>query len=208
MAWDSIGWIGIAFVAYLIGSFPTSTLAARWLKRQDIRSLGDQNAGAANVYRNLGARAGLTVGTVDIAKGALAVLLVKFIGGGTALQMTAGLAAVAGHNWPFFLQFRGGRGAATTLGVFMGLIPLPAVPLSLGALLILALSRRSTVALTFFFLSMPLVAWLTGVGVAFIGYVVLLPVVVGITHFASQRKVEEPVEQAEQCAGIPTPESQ
>ena len=132
MAWDSIGWIGIAFVAYLIGSFPTSTLAARWLKRQDIRNLGDQNAGAANVYRNLGARAGLTVGTVDIAKGALAVLLVKFIGGGTALQMTAGLAAVAGHNWPFFLQFRGGRGAATTLGVFMGLIPLPAVPLVPG----------------------------------------------------------------------------
>ncbi len=208
MAWDSIGWIGITFAAYLIGSFPTSTLAARWLKRQDIRDLGDKNAGAANVYRNLGARAGLAVGTIDIGKGALAVLFAKFVGGGAALQMTAGLAAVAGHNWPFYLQFRGGRGAATALGVFMGLIPFPAVPMSLGALLILALSRRSTVALTFFFLSMPLIAWLTGVRLAFIGYVILLPVVVGITHFSSQRKIEKPAEQPEQCAGIPTPESQ
>ncbi len=205
---ESIGWIGIAFTAYLIGSFPTASLAARWLKREDIRSMGDKNAGAANAYRNLGARAGLAVGAVDIAKGALAVLFAKFVGGGAALQMIAGLAAVAGHNWPFYLQFRGGRGAATTLGVFMGLIPLPAVPMSLGALLILALSRRSTVALTFFFLSMPLVAWLAGVRLAFIGYVVLLPVVVGITHFSTQRGTEEPEEHPEQCHGVPTPERQ
>ena len=194
--------------AYLIGSFPTAQLAARWLKRRDIRTLGDKNAGAANVYRNFGARAGLTVGAVDIAKGALAVYLAKFVGGGTALQMTSGLAAVAGHNWPFYLQFRGGRGAATTLGVFMGLLPMPAVPLSLGALLILALSRRSTVALTFFFLSMPLVAWLTGAGIAFLGYVVLLPVIVGIAHFASLRKVPDPGEESEQSAGMPSPERQ
>ena len=208
MAWESVGWIFLALAAYLIGSFPTAHLAARWLKRRDIRTLGDKNPGAANVYRNFGARAGLTVGAVDIAKGALAVYLAKFVGGGTALQMTSGLAAVAGHNWPFYLQFRGGRGAASTLGVFIGLLPMPAVPLSLGALLILALSRRSTVALTFFFLAMPLVAWLTGAGVAFLGYVVLLPVIVGITHFASQRKAEDPVEQPEQSAGIPSPERQ
>ena len=208
MAWESISWLGLVVAAYLIGSLPTASLVARWLKREDIRTLGDRNAGAANVYRNLGARAGLTVGTVDIAKGAAAILLAKFAGGDTALQMTAGLAAVAGHNWPFFHQFRGGRGAATTLGVFMGLLPMPGIPLSLGALLILALSKRATVALTFFFLSMPLVAWLTGAGVAFLGYVILLPLVVAIAHFTSQRKIDKPQEQPEQCAGIPTPESQ
>ena len=162
MAWESIGWVFLVFAAYLIGSFPTAHLATRRLKRQDIRALGDRNAGAANVYRNLGARAGLAVGAGDIAKGALAVLLVKFAGAETALQMTAGLAAVAGHNWPFYLQFRGGRGAATAIGVFIALIPLPAIPMSLGALLILALSRRAIVALTLFFLAMPLLTWLTG----------------------------------------------
>ena len=208
MAWESISWLGLVVAAYLIGSLPTASLVARWLKREDIRTLGDGNAGAANVYRNLGARAGLTVGTVDIAKGAAAVLLAKFAGGDTALQMTAGLAAVMGHNWPFFHQFRGGRGAATTLGVFMGLLPLPGIPLSLGALLILALSKRATVALTFFFLAMPLVAWLTGARVAFLGYVILLPMVVAIAHFTSQRKIDKPQEHPEQCAGIPTPESQ
>jgi glycerol-3-phosphate acyltransferase PlsY len=208
LAWESIGWLGIIVAAYLIGSLPTANLAARWLKRQDIRTLGDRNAGAANAFRNLGARAGLTVGAVDIGKGAAAILLAKFVGGETALQMTAGLAAVVGHNWPFFLQFRGGRGAATTLGVFMGLLPMPGIPLSLGALLILALSKRATVALTFFFLAMPLVAWLTGAGIAFLGYVILLPVVVAIAHFASQRKIDKPQVQPEQCAGIPTPESQ
>ena len=208
MALESIGWIFLAFAAYLVGSFPTAHLASRRLKRQDIRDLGDRNAGAANAYRNLGARAGLAVGAIDIGKGVLAVYLAKFVGGGAALQMTAGIAAVAGHNWPFYLQFRGGRGAATTLGVFMGLIPLPAVPLSLGALLILALSKRATVALTFFFLSMPLVAWLTGAGAAFLGYVILLPVIVGISHFASQRKAAETGEDAEQPASMPSPESQ
>jgi glycerol-3-phosphate acyltransferase PlsY len=208
LAWESISWLGLVVAAYLIGSLPTASLVARWLKREDIRTLGDGNAGAANVYRNLGARAGLTVGTVDIAKGAAAVLLAKFAGGDTALQMTAGLAAVMGHNWPFFHQFRGGRGAATTLGVFMGLLPLPGIPLSLGALLILALSKRATVALTFFFLAMPLVAWLTGARVAFLGYVILLPMVVAIAHFTSQRKIDKPQEHPEQCAGIPTPESQ
>ena len=78
----------------------------------------------------------------------------------------------------------------------------------MGALLILALSKRATVALTFFFLAMPLVAWLTGAGVAFLGYVILLPLVVAIAHFTSQRKIDKPQEQPEQCAGIPTPESQ
>ena len=132
MAWESIGWLGIIVAAYLIGSLPTANLAARWLKRQDIRTLGDRNVGAANAFRNLGARAGLTVGAVDIGKGAAAILLAKFAGGETALQMTAGLAAVVGHNWPFYLQFRGGRGAATTLGVFMGLLPCLAFPYPWG----------------------------------------------------------------------------
>ena len=208
MAWESISWIALTVVAYLIGSLPTANLAARWLKRRDIRTLGDGNAGAANAYRNLGARAGLMVGTVDIAKGVLAVLLAKFAGAETALQMTAGLAVVAGHNWPFYLQFRGGRGAAAAMGVFMGMLPLPGIPLSLGALLILALSRRATVALTFFFLAMPLVTWLTGAGIAFLGYVILLPVVVAIAHFSSQRRTSKSQEQTGQCAGIPTPESQ
>ena len=113
MPLDSISWIPLLLGAYIIGSFPTAYLAGHFLKKADIREMGDKNAGAANVYRNLGHTAGLSVGVIDIAKGALVVLIARVLMDGTAPLMVAGLAGIAGHNWPFYLHFRGGRGAAT-----------------------------------------------------------------------------------------------
>ena len=85
MAWDGISWSALFGASYLIGSIPTAYLAARILSGQDIRDLGDHNAGAANVFRNVGHRAGMAVGAIDIAKGSLAVLLTKL-----ALDSAAG----------------------------------------------------------------------------------------------------------------------
>jgi glycerol-3-phosphate acyltransferase PlsY len=206
VGWDNVGWLGLILGAYLIGSFPTAYLASRLRTGSDIRELGDRNAGAANVYRNLGPVAGITVGVVDIAKGALAVLLARLVTGGVATQMVAGLAVVAGHNWPFFLQFRGGRGAATGLGVLMAIVPVAAIPMGLGALIILLFSRSAMIALSFAFIAMPLLAWFTGASLAEIGYVVLLPVVVGLSHFASLRRVPQPQEQSGQGPVTHTPE--
>ncbi len=180
-------------MAYLIGSLPTAYLLTKRLANADIRELGDSNAGAANVYRNLGARHGLAVGAVDIAKGTLAVLLAKAFIGGQAIEMTAGLAAVVGHNWPFYLQFRGGRGAATALGALMAFIPLAGVSVGIAALAILILSKRVMMALTFAFVSIPAVAWFNGGDLATLGYAVFLPTVVGVSHYVSVRQGQDPV---------------
>ena len=88
MPWAAIAWPGLVLVSYFIGSMPTAYLATRLLKGQDIRQLGDRNVGAANVYRSVGPRAGLAVGIIDIAKGAVAVLLVKGMVDSPALEMT------------------------------------------------------------------------------------------------------------------------
>ncbi|MCH8226554.1 MAG: glycerol-3-phosphate acyltransferase, partial [Chloroflexi bacterium] len=117
MHWAALAWPGLLLISYFIGSVPTAYLATRLLKGQDIRQLGDRNVGAANVYRSVGPGIGVAVGIIDIAKGAVAVLLVKGLVDSTGLEMTAGVAALAGHNWPVYLGLRGGRGAATAVGV-------------------------------------------------------------------------------------------
>lgn len=206
MAWDSVGWISLIIGAYLIGSLPTAYLASRHLKNADIRELGDNNAGAANVYRSLGPMAGLIVGMVDIGKGALVVLLARAMMDGQAIEMTAGVAAVAGHNWPFYLQFKGGRGAATALGALMVFVPAAAIPMALGALIILAFARNAVVALSFAFIPLPLLAWFTGASLPAILYALFLPMVVGLSHFVSVRRIFQPLRQASQGPVTQTPE--
>ena len=206
MAWDSLSWISLIIGAYLIGSLPTAYLASRLYKNTDIREVGDRNAGAANVYRNLGPMAGITVGIIDIGKGALAILLARAVMDGAAVQMAAGVAAVAGHNWPFFLQFKGGRGAATALGVLMAFVPVAAIPMGLGALIILIFTRSAIVALSFAFIPLPLLSWFTGASLATISYAILLPVVVGLSHFASIRLLPQPQQDTSQKPVVHTPE--
>ena len=74
-----LSWLATALIAYLIGAIPTAYLAVRWIKGQDIRCLGDRDAGAANAARALGTATGLAVGTIDIGKGLAAVLLAHWL---------------------------------------------------------------------------------------------------------------------------------
>ena len=111
-------------VAYLLGSIPFSYIAGRLLKGIDIRQVGGGNAGALNTMREVGTAAGFGVLFADIAKGALAVLIARWLGLSLIFVSIAGFAAVVGHNWPVFLHFRGGKGAATTLGVLLVLVPI------------------------------------------------------------------------------------
>jgi len=188
MVWTGISWSGLLALAYLIGCFPTAYMLGRITKGRDIRRLGDGNAGAANAYRELGPKVGVAVWVVDAGKGAAALGLVGALAGSTVAQMLAGIAVVAGHNWPFFLQFRGGRGASTAMGVLVVVTPLAVIPLSVLSLIPLAITRSATVALSFIFVPLSLVAWLTGASVSLIGYSIALPVLVGVSHWASVRR--------------------
>jgi glycerol-3-phosphate acyltransferase PlsY len=177
----------VVLIGYLVGAIPTAFIAARVIKGQDIRSMGDENSGAANAFRELGPRVGILVGIVDAGKGALIVLVAQAFNMSLAVVMLAGLAAVIGHNWPVYLGFRGGRGVSTTIGILAALVTLPMLILALPTLLILIVRKNVTLSMAFLFIMLPLVDWWLRVSPVLIAYGVALPALAGITHYLRTR---------------------
>ena len=101
MSWDALIWLSIIALSYLIGGIHPAYFAARVLAGRDIRSLGDHNSGAANVFRNVDPKVGVLVGAVDILKGAAVILLARALVDSTALEMMAGLAVWPATTGPF-----------------------------------------------------------------------------------------------------------
>lgn len=120
-----MGWAGVvgALAGYLVGSVPTAYLFARRRHGVDIREIGSGNVGGSNMQAIDGVWATVLVGIADLAKGALAVWAALLLDLGEGTAGIIGLAVVVGHNWPVWLGFRGGRGAASTLGVLLVLFP-------------------------------------------------------------------------------------
>ena len=195
MAWFSFDWIGAMVMAYLIGAIPSAYVAGRLVKGKDIREEGDRNPGAGNTYRTIGPKAGMVVGAIDIGKGAIAVLVARALTDGTGAQMMAGVVAIIGHNWPIFLKLRGGRGAASALGVFIALVPMPAIPISLVSLALLPIVRSATIVIGLIMIVTPFVALLIGVSYSIVVYCVGLPVMVGMRHYATSRNLQRPEEE-------------
>ena len=109
--------------AYLLGSVPAAFLLAKWFYGIDIRQHGTGKTGASNVYRTTSKWLAIPVALFDIGKGAFMVWLAQLLGMSAAAQAAVGLITIAGHNWPVFLKFRGGRGIFTSLGVITILCP-------------------------------------------------------------------------------------
>jgi glycerol-3-phosphate acyltransferase PlsY len=128
-------------VGYLLGSISFAVLLVRAITGQDIRAEGSGNAGATNVLRGHGKKLALAVALLDVAKGAVAVLLVRLVTADPFWAAAAGLAAILGHVFPILYGFRGGKGVATAVGVFLVLTPL-ALLCSLAVFaLVVALTR-------------------------------------------------------------------
>ncbi len=110
--------------SYLLGATPTAYLAGRLARGIDLRQHGSKNLGATNVYRVLGWRWAIPVALIDIAKGAIPVALFgRWAAGGPWLAVGLGIAAVLGHVFSPYMHFKGGKGVATALGVFLALAP-------------------------------------------------------------------------------------
>ncbi|TYP77779.1 glycerol-3-phosphate 1-O-acyltransferase PlsY [Paenibacillus methanolicus] len=147
-------------ISYLLGSVSFSILIAKWVKGIDIRNHGSGNAGATNTLRILGKGPAIAVFALDIAKGVAAVLLGKFMVGGDWLPVLCGLAAIAGHNWPVWFGFKGGKGIATTVGVIATLAFLPALIAGLIAIASIALTRFVSLGSLIFAALTPIFIWL------------------------------------------------
>lgn len=114
----TVQFVLLAIGAYLLGAVPAAYLAVKWSRGVDIRKVGTGKVGAANVL-NAGPKwLVVPVAIFDISKGALSVWIAQGIGLSAAQQMTVGLLAIVGHNWPIYLGFKsGGRGVFASLGV-------------------------------------------------------------------------------------------
>jgi glycerol-3-phosphate acyltransferase PlsY len=111
-------------LAYLIGSIPFGYLIVRWQKGIDVRSTGSGGTGATNVMRNLGIAGFIATFILDVGKGILAVMLAGRLTAGDPKWIAASsVAAILGHCFPVWLKFRGGKGVATGVGVFVALAP-------------------------------------------------------------------------------------
>ena len=129
-----ISLLGITVFAYLIGSIPSGLIAGK-LRGIDIRTQGSGSTGSTNALRLLGPRIASIVLAADVLKGALPVFIATsgvissntFLAQYPAMEAASGLAVIAGHNWPIFANFRGGRGVAPALGAALVMTPLGAV---------------------------------------------------------------------------------
>ena len=118
--------VGLAILSYLSGGIPSGYLIARRAKGIDIREHGSGNPGAANVYRVVGLRAGWLTLALDALKGYVPVMIARSLfPASPGLVAACGGLAIIGHIWTVFLGFRGGKGVATSCGVFAALLPVP-----------------------------------------------------------------------------------
>jgi glycerol-3-phosphate acyltransferase PlsY len=174
-------------LAFLLGSIPFAYIFAHIARGIDIRQVGDGNVGAANVFRHAGLVPGIATAVTDVAKGTVAVIVARAIGGPSVLPLLAGTAAVAGHVLPFPLNFRGGRGAGTAMGVLLALVPRE-VFMTIGLAALAFFTTRSTKwCAGAIFVPLPLLAWLMGQPVAIVVYSFALPCMVGLIHFMTMR---------------------
>ncbi|HEY97610.1 MAG TPA: glycerol-3-phosphate acyltransferase [Dehalococcoidia bacterium] len=151
--------VAAIIIGYILGSIPFAYIVGHLIKGVDIRETGGGNIGALNVYRNVGPVYGLAVLAADIGKGAMAVVIASWLGLTLPWICVAGFAAILGHNWPVFLKFKGGKGAATVLGVLLAFMPIPL--LIAGALVIIFIAITSNVRLALCAMVFtPLFAWL------------------------------------------------
>ncbi len=119
--------IMLVVISYLLGSVSFAYLFAKGFRGTDIRTVGSGNPGATNVARLMGLKAALAVLLLDAFKGWIVAVAVSRLVADPGFVLLCGLAVIAGHNWPIFLKFRGGKGVATTLGFFLGFAFLPTI---------------------------------------------------------------------------------
>lgn len=183
-----LGIVGLV-VGYLLGSIPTAYIMSRRRKGIDIRSIGSGNMGAANVIRQIGAHEGVLVGLFDIAKGALAILIGEALSGSQPWVFAAGCLVLIGHNFPVFAGFKGGRGSATVIGIFLVLAPWA----MLIALAVVAIpfftTRKFTFAILIGFGLLPVLIGLFGGWPTLVLYAVAIDLFMLVRNLSDIKKV-------------------
>jgi glycerol-3-phosphate acyltransferase PlsY len=148
-------------VAYLVGGIPFGYLLVRWKTGEDVREKGSGNIGATNVLRTTGRSIAVATLLLDIAKGVFAVWLADRLSDGSPLWMSlAALAVIAGHAFPVFLKFQGGKAVASFIGAFVYLTPIPMIAALVVFVVVVAATRQISMGSIVAVGSLPLATWL------------------------------------------------
>ncbi len=175
---------------YILGSIPFGLIIVKLVKNVDIRQYGSGNIGATNAFRLLGLSMGIIVALLDISKGFLAVAIAKFFFPEQAvIILLAGVIAVAGHNWPIFLKFKGGRGVATSVGVLVNLAPQSILITFLVWITIVVLTQYVSLASITGAILVPLLMLVFGQDRVFITFAVLIAIFVIYRHLPNIKRL-------------------
>src|ERR1043165_2159034 len=153
----------VVVIAYLLGSIPFGYLIVRRTIGADIRQTGSGGTGATNVSRRAGKAAGVLTLLLDAAKGCAAVLIARVVSGDDWVIAAAASAALVGHIFPVWLGFRGGKGVATGVGIFLILAPVALLCAGVLFVAIVALTRYGSLGLIVAAATIPLCVWLQSV---------------------------------------------
>src|SRR3954463_4620228 len=147
--------------AYLLGAIPFGYLLVKWKTGGDVRASGSGNIGATNVLRTTGKAAGIATLLLDIAKGYLAVWLAgRWTGQDPFWMSAAALAVMAGHAFPVFLRFKGGKAFASFIGAFLYLTPAPMLAVLLVFVITVAVSKYVSLGAIVAAITFPLGVWM------------------------------------------------
>jgi len=180
--------LGSLITGYLIGNISFAYFAGRLFGQFDIRERGSGNAGATNVIRVLGWKIGIGVFVLDALKGLAAVALGGALGGEVGITLAA-FGVILGHDFPVFLNFRGGKGIASTTGIFLYLFPLPAVGAILLFVFIVILTRWVSLGSLVFVSSMLVYVLITGQPAAYAALAIGLVVFAFLRHSANIQRI-------------------
>ncbi len=175
-------------IGYLLGSIPFAYIAGRLIKGVDIRQVGGRNMGTLNVMREIGTVAGLAVLLADMGKGALAVLIAWWLDVSLVFVFVVGLVAVVGHSYPVFLGFRGGRGAATAIGVLLVLTPVASAICFATGVIVILFTSNFRLGMGVGLALLPLIIWWFGGEVSLIIYSLALSLFLGLRNILTFKR--------------------
>ena len=188
-------------ISYLAGSIPTAIIYGKLTRGIDIRQHGSGNAGATNVFRVLGWKAGVLVLLIDMAKGLIATIWFykigtgSFIGNMELLKIMAGMSAIFGHIWTVFAGFKGGKGVGTGAGMIIGLVPGAVLAGVAVFLLVVALTRWVSLGSILASITVPVYLFLKRfllmlpVSTTLLIFSLLIPVLIIFTHRSNIKRL-------------------
>ena len=180
-------------IGYLFGCFQTSYFISKMVSQKDIREIGSGNAGASNVTSELGWKYGILTGFADVLKAYIPTQIVLYIFPGAYqpldLIALAGTGAVLGHIYPFFLDFRGGKGVACYIGMLLAIDWQIGIAIIIGLILLTIITDYVAVGSIFLYIIIPILAYYSKYSDVVVGCAVVLLVVGMIKHWINVQRI-------------------